>query len=269
MGRRGRRFESVHPDLFLQALQSDQTVSSPFLSLIIPAHNEALRLPASLEAVRNAISAFPFETEVIVVENNSSDATAEITREWMKSMPQLRLISLAQPGKGNAIRTGMLAAQGAWRFMADADFSMPVEEIRKFLPNGLPLAPVGIASREAPGSKRIGEPFYRHFIGRVYNLLVRLLVLPGLQDTQCGFKCFSAEAANAIFPLQRLEGWSFDVEVLTIARQLGFEITEIPITWHYQPGSRMRLLGDSLQMAKDLLTIRQNKKKGLYDAPKV
>ena len=153
--------------------------------------------------------------------------------------------------------------------MADADFSMPVEEIRKFLPNGLPLAPVGIASREAPGSKRIGEPFYRHFIGRVYNLLVRLLVLPGLQDTQCGFKCFSAEAAKAIFPLQRLEGWSFDVEVLTIARQLGFEIAEVPITWHYQPGSRMRLLGDSLQMAKDLLTIRQNKKKGLYDAPKV
>ena len=153
--------------------------------------------------------------------------------------------------------------------MADADFSMPVEEIRKFLPNGLPLAPVGIASREAPGSKRIGEPFYRHFIGRVYNLLVRLLVLPGLQDTQCGFKCFSAEAAKAIFPLQRLEGWSFDVEVLTIARQLGFEITEIPITWHYQPGSRMRLLRDSLQMAKDLLTIRQNKKKGCYDAPKV
>jgi len=98
---------------------------------------------------------------------------------------------------------------------------------------------------------------------------VRLLVLPGLQDTQCGFKCFSAEAAEAIFPLQRLEGWSFDVEVLTIARQLGFEVTEIPITWHYQPGSRMRLLQDSLRMAKDLLTIRQNKEKGLYNAPKV
>jgi len=153
--------------------------------------------------------------------------------------------------------------------MADADFSMPVEEIRKFLSDGKPLAPVAIASREAPGSKRIGEPFYRHLIGRVYNFLVRMLVLPDLQDTQCGFKCFSAEAAQAIFPLQRLEGWSFDVEVLTIARQLGFEITEIPITWHYQPGSRMHLLGDSLQMAKDLFTIRQYKKKGLYNAPKV
>ena len=244
-------------------------MSTPYLSLIIPAHNEAERLPASLEAVKRYISSQPFETEVIVVENNSSDATVDITREWMKAMPQLRLISLAQPGKGNAIRTGMLAAQGTYRFMADADFSMPVEEISKFLPNGSTLAPVAIASREAPGAKRIGEPFYRHLIGRVYNLLVRLLVLPGLQDTQCGFKCFSSEAAEAIFPLQKLEGWSFDVEVLTIARQLGFEIAEIPITWHYQPGSRMRLLQDSLRMAKDLLTIRQNKKKGLYDAPKV
>ena len=184
-------------------------------------------------------------------------------------MPQLLLISLSQPGKGNAIRTGMLAARGAYRFMADADFSMPVEEINKFLPQGKPVAPVAIASREAPGAKRVGEPFYRHLIGRIYNFLVRLLVLPGLQDTQCGFKCFSAEAAEAIFPLQRLEGWSFDVEVLTIARQLGFEIAEVPITWQFQPGSRVHLLGDSLQMAKDLLIIRRGKKKGLYDAPKV
>lgn len=244
-------------------------MSTPFLSIIIPAHNEAERLPTSLGAVKRFISSLPFETEVIVVENNSSDATAEIVREWMKTMPQLRLISLAQPGKGNAIRSGMLAAQGDYRFMADADFSMPVEEIRKFLSGGKPLAPVAIASREAPGSKRIGEPFYRHLIGRIYNFLVRMLVLPGLQDTQCGFKCFSAEAAQAIFPLQRLEGWSFDVEVLTIARQLGFEIKQVPITWHYQPGSRMHLLGDSLQMAKDLFTIRQYKKKGLYNAPKV
>ncbi len=244
-------------------------MSTPYLSLIIPAHNEAERLPASLEALKGYLSSLPFETEVIVVENNSKDATAEIVREWMKTIPQLRLISLPQPGKGNAIRTGMLAAQGYYRFMADADFSMPVEEIGKFLPQTHQTAPVAIASREAPGSQRIGEPFYRHLIGRIYNLLVRLLVLPGLQDTQCGYKCFSAEAAQAIFPLQKLEGWSFDVEVLTIARQSGFEIVEVPITWTYQPGSRMHLLKDSLQMAKELLSIRNNKKKGLYRAPKV
>ena len=244
-------------------------MSKPFLSLIIPAHNEAKRLPASLEAVKSFVSTLPFETEVIIIENNSSDNTAQIAQDWSQTLPQLRLITLAQPGKGNAIRTGMLAARGDFRFMADADFSMPVEEISYFLPEGKPLASVAIASREAPGSQRIGEPFYRHFIGRVYNFLVRLLVLPGLQDTQCGFKCFSAEAAEAIFPLQTLEGWSFDVEVLTIARQLGFEVVEVPITWVYRPGSRMRLIQDSLQMAKDLATIHRNRKKGFYNAPKV
>lgn len=241
----------------------------PLLSIIIPAHNEAKRLPASLKALQNFISTLPYAVEVIVVENNSSDSTAQIARDWAETMPELRVISLPQPGKGNAIRVGMLAARGAVRFMADADFSMPVEEINRFLPEGTPRADVAIGSREAPGSKRIGEPFYRHLIGRVYNLLVRLLILPGLQDTQCGFKCFSAEAAQAIFPLQKLEGWSFDVEVLTIARQLGFEVVEVPITWAYQPGSRMHLLRDSLQMAKDLLTIRRNKEMGFYYAPKV
>ena len=111
-------------------------MSTPFLSLIIPAHNEANRLPASLDAVHRYLSTLPYETEVIVVENNSSDATSDIARKWMETMPQLRLISLDQPGKGNAIRIGMLAAKGDYRFMADADFSMRIEEISNFLPDG-------------------------------------------------------------------------------------------------------------------------------------
>lgn len=141
---------------------------------------------------------------------------------------------------------------------------MPVEQISRFLPPVLPLPQVAIGSREQPGSARIGEPTYRHLIGRVFNFLVRLLVLPGLQDTQCGFKCFSAEAAEQIFPKQTLEGWSFDVEVLTIARELGFEVVEVPITWTFQPGSRMSILKDSWRMFKDLLLIRSNKRKGFY-----
>lgn len=244
-------------------------MSTPFLSLIIPAHNEAERLPVSLEAVRRYIATLPYEVEIIVVENNSSDATAQIVRDFAETMPELQLISLSQPGKGNAIRAGMLAARGEVRFMADADFSMPIDQIDRFLPAGEPAAAVSIGSREALGAKRIGEPFSRHLIGRAFNFLVRLLILPGLQDTQCGFKCFSAEAARTIFPLQRLEGWSFDVEILTIARQLGFEVVEVPITWTYQPGSRMHLLRDSWQMARDLLIIRRNRDKGLYHAPKV
>ena len=199
-----------------------------------------------------------------MVENASTDDTAKVVEGYQASFPQLKMIRLEQGGKGNAIRAGMQAARGEYRFMADVDFSMPVEEISKFLTPNLVETQVAIASREQAGSKRIAEPFYRHLIGRVFNGLVRILVLPGLQDTQCGFKCFSAEAAEQIFPKQTLNGWSFDVEVLTIARELGFKVLEVPITWTYQPGSRMSILSDSWQMFKDLLLIRSRKRKGLY-----
>ena len=236
----------------------------PFLSLILPAHNEAERLPQALKQLQNFIDQQAYDCEVLLIENASTDDTAAIANEFQIEFPQLKIIRLGQPGKGNAIRAGMLAATGQYRFMADVDFSMPVEEIRKFLPPELPQPQVAIASREKPGSKRIGEPFYRHLIGRVFNFFVRILVLPGLQDTQCGFKCFSAEAAERIFPRQTLEGWSFDVEVLAIARELGFEVVEVPITWMYQPGSRISILKDSWRMFGDLLVIRSNKRKGLY-----
>lgn len=199
-----------------------------------------------------------------MIENASTDDTAKVVEGYQASFPQLKMIRLEQGGKGNAIRAGMQAARGEYRFMADVDFSMPVEEISKFLTPNLVETQVAIASREQAGSKRIAEPFYRHLIGRVFNGLVRILVLPGLQDTQCGFKCFSAEAAEQIFPKQTLNGWSFDVEVLTIARELGFKVLEVPITWTYQPGSRMSILSDSWQMFKDLLLIRSRKRKGLY-----
>ncbi|MDY0126192.1 MAG: glycosyltransferase family 2 protein [Anaerolineaceae bacterium] len=239
-------------------------MSTPFLSLILPAHNEAERLPHSLKLVQEFINRQTYESEVLVIENASADDTAKVVEGYQASFPQLKMIRLEQGGKGNAIRAGMQAARGEYRFMADVDFSMPVEEISKFLPPNLAETQVAIASREQAGSKRIAEPFYRHLIGRVFNGLVRILVLPGLQDTQCGFKCFSAEAAEQIFPKQTLNGWSFDVEVLTIARELGFKVLEVPITWTYQPGSRMSILSDSWQMFKDLLLIRSRKRKGLY-----
>lgn len=239
-------------------------MNTPFLSLILPAHNEAERLPQALKQLKKFIDQQAYDCEVLLIENASTDDTAAIANEFQIEFPQLKIIRLGQPGKGNAIRAGMLAATGQYRFMADVDFSMPVEEIRKFLPPELPQPQVAIASREKPGSKRIGEPFYRHLIGRVFNFFVRILVLPGLQDTQCGFKCFSAEAAERIFPRQTLEGWSFDVEVLAIARELGFEVVEVPITWMYQPGSRISILKDSWRMFGDLLVIRSNKRKGLY-----
>ncbi len=244
-------------------------METPFLSLIIPAHNEANRLEEALQKVEGFIRQQDYSVEVILVENASSDATVEIARSWQQRLPQLRLLCLEQPGKGNAVREGTLAANGAYRFMADTDFSMPIEEINHFFPYLEAGADIAIGSREAPGARRIGEPYQRHLVGRVFNTLVRWLVLPGVQDTQCGFKCFTAAAAEAVFPKQTLEGWSFDVEILVIARELGLKVQEVPITWAYAEGSRVDVLRDSLLMARDLLYIRRQARRGVYRADQV
>ncbi len=158
----------------------------------------------------------------------------------------------------------MLEASGQYRFFADADFSMPVEQINRFLPPACSFD-LAIASREAPGAIRYGEPIYRHLTGRVYNLLVRALVLPGLQDTQCGFKCFRAGAAEDIFSYLTITGWSFDVEILAIARRHGFTITEIGIPYYYNVDTKISVLGQSWRMFIDLLNIRRNVRQGAYD----
>jgi glycosyltransferase involved in cell wall biosynthesis len=241
-------------------------MSNPKLSIIIPAHNEAARLPKTLQEVHTFVTSLPYEAEVLVVENASSDATAAIVREAMPGMPELRLLVLAEPGKGNAIQHGMQEAKGAWRFMADADLSMPIALVSRFIPPQLENADVAIASREAKGARRIDEPQFRHFVGRVFNLLVQVLVLPGIQDSQCGFKCFTAEAAALIFPLQTEKGWSFDVELLAIAREKGLKIVEVPIDWTYSAGSRMNVFKEAFRMAGDLLRIRHKRSSGAYRA---
>ena len=244
-------------------------MEQPYLSLIIPVHNEARRLETALQQVEGFIRQQLYSVEVIIVENASTDATVEVARSWQPRLPEMRLLCLEQPGKGNAVRVGMLTAHGTYRFMADADFSMSIEQINRFFPALEAGAAIAIGSREAPGAERIGEPFKRHFVGRVFNLLVRWLVLPGIQDTQCGFKCFTAAAAEAVFPKQTLEGWSFDVEILVIARQLGLRVQEVPLTWVYDAGSRVNMMRDSIQMARDLLTIRRQARKGVYRAGQV
>ncbi|HPX65143.1 MAG TPA: glycosyltransferase family 2 protein [Anaerolineaceae bacterium] len=238
-------------------------MATPFLSIIIPAHNEAARLPQTLASVQNYLTSKNFNAEVIVVENASTDETTQIVRDWQAKMPNLRLISREEAGKGGAIKQGMLEARGAYRFMADADLSMPISELDKFLSMGKSHH-VAIASREAKGAKRVGEPEYRHLIGRAFNLLVKLIVLPKVEDSQCGFKWFSAEAAQRIFPLQTMTGWSFDVEVLAIARELGYTVTEVPITWYYREGSRINVFKDSWHMFRDLWHIRRKRKQGMY-----
>ena len=237
---------------------------APFLSLIIPAYNEETRLPETLRQVFEFAARQPYSMEVLVVENGSQDNTLQIAREFATHNPQLRVLQNPESGKGGAVQQGMLAAQGEYRFMCDVDFSMPIDEINRFLPPALKDCDIAIASREAPGAVRHGEPYYRHFVGRMYNGLIRRLALPGLQDTQCGFKCFRGNVAAELFPHQTLTGWSFDVEILFIARLLGYTIVEIPIHWYYDPRSKIKVASDSFRMGADILKIRMNARRGVY-----
>lgn len=237
---------------------------APFLSLIIPAHNEERRLPKTLSTVQQFLTAQSYPSEVLVVENGSRDRTAQVVQAFAQEHPSVRLLQESRRGKGLAVRRGMLEASGEYRFICDADLSMPIEEVNRFLPPTLTEFDIAIASREVPGAVRYGEPAYRHWIGRVFNTLVRLLALPDFHDTQCGFKCFTAAAAEALFPLQRLEGWSFDVEVLFLAVKRDCRVVEVPIPWYYIPGSRVSLFRDSWLMFTDLLRIRRNWRRGVY-----
>ena len=233
-------------------------MEKPFLSIVIPIHNEERRLPNTIEQALHFMSQQTYLAELILVENGSQDRTLEIARAFAEKHPRLQVIQVQARGKGLAVRQGMLEARGEYRFMADADFSMPPGEINRFLPPMLNDVDIAIASREAPGAVRFDEPAYRHFIGRIFNLMIRILALPDLQDTQCGFKCLRADVAEDLFPCLTLTGLAFDVELLLIARQRGYRIVELPIPWYFNADSKVRVVRDSFEMARDLLRIRLN-----------
>jgi glycosyltransferase involved in cell wall biosynthesis len=239
-------------------------VKTPFLSLIVPAYNEAGRLPQSLAQIANFLAAQDYSSEVLIIENGSQDDTFQIAQEFCREHPSFRAEHLDARGKGLAVRYGMLAAQGAYRMMLDADLSMPVYQINRFLPPQIEDADIVIASREAEGAERFNEPQYRHLGGRLINWSIRMLALPGLQDTQCGFKCFRAAVAEDLFGVQQMEGWSFDVELLYIARLRGYSIVELPIDWYYSEQSHVNPITDTPIMIRDLFKIRRNARAGLY-----
>lgn len=238
-----------------------------FLSVIIPAHNEENRLPGTLRQVLDFLSTQPYSYEVLVVENASLDQTYQVAQEFALQNSRLQVVQCPQRGKGLAVRQGMLTARGEYRFMCDADLSMPINEITRFLPPVLSGVDIAIASREAPGAVRYHEPNYRHLLGRAYNHLSRLLILPGVQDTQCGFKCFRGEVVHELFSRQTLGGWSFDVEILFIAKRRGLRIEEVPISWTYTPGSKVSVIRSSLRVFLELLTVRLNGWRGVYERP--
>jgi dolichyl-phosphate beta-glucosyltransferase len=236
----------------------------PFLSIIIPAYNEESRLPHTLAQVYDFIQGQPFESEVLVVENGSQDRTLRIAQEFAASHKRFQAIHETERGKGRAVKRGMLEAGGKFRFMCDADLSMPVAEIPRFLPPRLVDFDIAIASREAPGAVRYNEPAYRHLGGRLINWMIRLLALPDLQDTQCGFKCLRDSVAEDLFGSLSLTGWSFDVEMLYLARLKGYCIVELPIPWYFNADSKINPFKDPLKMGLDILQMRWKVRRGLY-----
>jgi glycosyltransferase involved in cell wall biosynthesis len=236
----------------------------PFLSIIIPAHNEENRLPGTLERVLAYLDRQDYSWELIVVENGSSDRTAAVAEAAAADRPGMQVLQLTEPGKGLAVKAGMLAAAGRYRFMCDADLSMPIEEVDRFLPPAAGEYDIVIGSREAAGAVRYDETAYRHLGGRAVNLMIRLLALPGLQDTQCGFKLFTAEAAQVLFSRQTLPNFSFDIEILFAARRLGYRVFELGIPWHFSAESKVSPVADTLRMFWDILRIRWNASQGRY-----
>lgn len=253
--------------------------SPPLLSVVVPAYNEEKRLPASLTSIHQYLTSQTYSSEIIVVDDGSNDRTAAVAAELVASLPLLRVIHNPHRGKAFALRTGVAATKGNVVFLCDADLSMPVTEVAKFLPLIQAGYDVVMGSREAPGAHRYDEPPYRHLMGRVYNFLVRVVLFGEFQDTQCGFKCLSRKAALDIFPRLHVRTddvdvngpmvTGFDVEMLFLARKLRYRITEIGIQWYYQPGSKVHPIRDAFRMAIDVLKVRLNDRRGYYNLPRV
>jgi dolichyl-phosphate beta-glucosyltransferase len=234
------------------------------VAVVVPAFNEEHRLGATIAELADYLHDRGWDWEIRVVDDGSTDRTCGVVDACTSGEPRIVLQREPHRGKGGAVKAGLLRARGAFRFICDADLSMPVTELARFLPPVLPRFDVAIGSREGHGARRIGEPLTRHLAGRIFNYSVQRLMVPGINDTQCGFKMFTAAAVEAIFPLVRVDGWAFDIEVLYLARVKGLHIVEVPIEWHYRRESRLSLVRDGAGMLRELLAIRARARRGSY-----
>jgi dolichyl-phosphate beta-glucosyltransferase len=234
------------------------------VSIVVPAFNEEARLGETLVELCAFLARQPWEWEVRVVDDGSTDGTCGVVEDQARRNGGVVLQREPHRGKGGAVKAGLMAARGAFRFICDADLSMPVSELPRFLPPRLENFDVAIGSREGFGARRIGEPFVRHVAGRLFNFAVQRLSVSGIEDTQCGFKMFTAAAVDAIFPLVQVDGWAFDIEVLCIARAKGLRIVEVPVEWHYRRASQVSLLRDGVGMFRELIRIGARARRGAY-----
>ena len=238
------------------------------LSVVIPAYNEARRLPPYLQSVAAYLNGRGLSHEILVVDDGSSDETAALVEEAGRLHGPIRLIRLPRNrGKGAAVRAGMRAARGGLQLFADADGATPIGELERLeaaVNNGADIA-IGsrtLASRDS--RYRVKARLHRTLLGNLFNRVVRLLGVGGIHDTQCGFKLFRKAVAQDLFSVARIDGYGFDLELLYLARQRGYRIAEVPINWADQPGSKVRVLSDGLGMLGEMLAIRRNHRRGLY-----
>jgi glycosyltransferase involved in cell wall biosynthesis len=240
------------------------------LSIVVPAYNEEHRLPPTLARLAAHLASQPLRWEIVVVDDGSKDATCAVVEQAMATIPNLRLVRQSpNRGKGAAVRLGMLAARGQLRVMSDADGSMPPEQLLRLLaPILAGEAEIAIGSRYAEGARSdIKQPRYRILWSRLCNSVIQRSLVPGVRDTQCGFKAFTAEAARDLFGRGKIDGWAFDLEILALARRAGFAIAEVGVEWTDDRRSRVNPLKDMWKVVREALTIRKNLRRGVYERP--
>lgn len=229
-----------------------------FLTVIIPAYNEEKRLPPTLKEISAYLQEKGFSYEILVVDDGSQDRTAEVAEKFKRQEPRLKVLrNPKNMGKGYAVRHGMLKGRGQYLLFSDSDLSTPIQELDAFLRQHQKGYPIVIGSRALKDSIiEVSQPWYRVFMGKTFNLIVRLMFWTRIKDTQCGFKSFTRQAAREVFTRQTVWGFGFDVEVLFIARKLGYKICEYPVRWINSPDTRVHALKDSMKMFWELLKIR-------------
>ncbi len=250
--------------------------AAPLLSIVIPAYNEERRLPQTLDTIFAYLAHEPYAAEVIVADDGSDDRTAEIVTARAALFPTLRLLRLDHRGKGYAVRRGALAAAGTIVLLCDADLAVPIGEWQRLRAAIDAGADVAIGSREGAGSRREGEPFHRHVMGRAFNLLVRVIAVGGINDTQCGFKALRHAACQDLFGRVQIYGdtaplvqgaavTAYDVELLFLAARCGYRVAEVPVPWSYGEETKVSALRDSWRNLRDVLTVRYFALRGRYD----
>ena len=238
------------------------------LSVVIPAFEEAARIGSTLEQVRGYLRDQPFDSEVLVVVDGGHDGTLELVRGLASDWSALQVLANGvNRGKGYSVRRGMLAARGRYLLFSDADLSTPIAEVERLIAALEAGGDVAIGSRALDDSDvRVRQAWWRQSMGRVFNQIVRWVAVPDVRDTQCGFKCFRRDTARRVFARQRTSRFAFDVELLWIARKLGYRVAEVPVTWANDPSSRVHPVRDALRMLVDLARLRYDDLRGAYRA---